>query len=113
MGGDSRRHFVSELEAPDSRAALELVQPGLVAEHARAEAVHEATGVAVVMAIAQQDALGRLALGEPVESFLRLHRVDQRGRRRHIARVDDLADPLVKGGPVIDAGGDLLHGGKG
>jgi hypothetical protein len=110
---DPRRELVAEAEALDAHGRVgEIPQPGLVAGDRAAERLGEAGAVAQVMAVGEDDPLGRLAAGvaEPADPLVGDHRVDQRARGGEVCRMDRLADRLPPRGPLIQAGNRLVHG---
>jgi hypothetical protein len=104
----ARRQAVPEREALHGRAALELVEAGLVTEHRAPERLAEAVAVAVVVAVREDDPL---RAGDRVDALERLHRIDQRAGRHVEVGVHVGGDALVERGPVQHAGLDLLHDG--
>ena len=67
---------VPEGEPLDLGAALELVQPGLVAEDRAAVALGQLLGVAQVVAVAEDDA-PHVAAVEPLDSLVGKERIDR------------------------------------
>src|SRR5207249_3523680 len=82
---DTRRHLIAEGEPIDVRASLELVKSRLRDQDGAAESVYEAIGVAIVVAVREQDPLGPPVTLEPVKARVRKHRVQQRpGPRQEV-----------------------------
>ena len=69
MGDDSAWKLVPEVEGLHWLAVFELVQALPDTADGRAEALHELPARAVVVAVREQDLVGRPMLGEPVEPF--------------------------------------------
>ena len=107
---DPGRDLVAGAEALDGRAALELVQPVLVAVDAAPERLDERGGLAVVVTDREQDPLGLAERRDRLDAPGRQHRIDQRPRGRHVGGVDGHADAVVLRVPHVHAWDDLFHG---
>jgi hypothetical protein len=109
-GNRSAGELLVEVEGLDRAASFDLVQPVANAVHCAAELVAEPPAVAVVVAIGEQDVLGRPVLVKPLESLGGHHRVDEHALGEQEVGADVHVDLVVTCGPVPQAGGDLSHG---
>ena len=80
------------------------------------EGFDEPAAVTVVVAVRQQDHPRRPVVGKPLdrvatvlETVGRQQRVDQHAVVAQVIRAHRVADPLVKGTPVKEAGSELAH----
>ena len=107
---DPAGKLVPELKRRHRPPALQLVQAVGDAVHLAAEGLPQPPGVAVVVAIGQHDVPGAaVALGEPVRSVRRKHRIQQHTLVLEVIRAHRAADMRMTGGPVPQPWSDFLH----
>src|SRR5579875_3562580 len=109
VGADAPRQLLAERERRHRAASLELVHALADAVHGDAERLAERPGVAVVVAVREDDVRRRAALPEPRLALRGQERVDQHPLALEVVRADRDPDPRVRRRPVPETGGDLLH----
>jgi hypothetical protein len=104
------RKLVAEIERLDWPASIELVDAVTDAVHRAPELIAQAPGVAIVVAVREQDVLRGAVLAKPIETLFGNHRIDQHPFGLEIMRTDLRTDVVVARGPVPQALRNLAHG---